>query len=36
MIGHQIKYEPAFASKEQRKIMESLDVKGNTKAIVGK
>ena len=36
MIGHQIKYEPAWANKEQKKIMETLNLGGNTRTLAGK
>jgi hypothetical protein len=36
MIGHQLKYEPAFASQEQRKLMSTLNVSGNIKSLAGK
>jgi hypothetical protein len=35
MIGSQIKYEPAFANREQKKLMKSLNIQGGTRTLGG-
>ena len=35
MCGAQIKYEPAWATKEQKKIMKTLNIAGGTRTLAG-
>lgn len=35
MVGNQLKYEPAWASKEQKKIMKTLNFGSGTRTLAG-